>query len=75
MPVLTLDESLDILRGRFMRCRAGVPLHVLAKDIDLHPRTMKRFVDGGHASGIVLSKLQRWCDKMDDRREDTHGNP
>ena len=58
---MTVVESLDTLRGRFMRYRRGRPLETLMFVIGIHRHTLKKFIDGGNVSMEVLHTLEQWC--------------
>lgn len=78
MPVLTIPEAVDLLRGRFHRCRYLRNVQdydAIAAEIGLSRVTLYRFGKGGPIKEDSLYKIEQWCQKEEDTRNDTNLSP
>lgn len=67
--MLSIQDNLDMLRGRFMRLRVGKgDLQVLARAVGVSPSVLKAFVRGQSIALGSLQTIETWCD----REESSH---
>ena len=81
MPVLSIDDSLDKIRGRFVRCRRNMTIPEVAADmrrldIAIHTNTLYRFLRGQDLQLGLLRSIETWCanhEAGNNEREETRG--
>ena len=64
--VLTISDTINLLRGRFHRCRYmrdEQDYTMIAKDIGIPRITLYRFGKGGPANAESLAKIEEWCER------------
>lgn len=70
---MTFMESVDLLRGRFVRCKGGKSLTKLAIELGIDKQVLSAFLKGTRAKVAVLEQLERWCDIQEGKEpKDTH---
>ena len=66
MRALTVSDTIDLLRGRFHRCRyarSEQDYNIIAQDMGLTKVTLYRFAKGGAAHEDTLAKIEGWCER------------
>ena len=58
---MNIMQRLDLLRGQFLRLRGARKYDVLAEEMDLSPKTLITFANGGNVSLDTLYTIERWC--------------
>lgn len=61
----SVAESIDYLRGRFMRHKGVTPYEVLAKDISVSPVTLNNFGRGREVSQRTLLVIEAWVQQRE----------
>jgi hypothetical protein len=62
---MTMMESLDQLRGRFMRLRGNRSWRAIAPSVGVDYAVLRRFSQGGPAKASTLTKVEAWCDRQE----------
>lgn len=68
----TFQETLDLLRGRFLRLRAGHTFDVLASLVGLSARALQTFARGEAVSDATIRKIEAWCEQCEAKGQE-HG--
>lgn len=59
----SIQESLDLLRGRFVRLKVGQgDYEALAKHVGVGHQVLKRFARGEPVQEASLRTIEAWCD-------------
>ncbi len=60
-------ETLDILRGRFMRAKGARPLADVAKEVGVARPTLVTFLHGRTSTTLTILLVEKWLDKEEHR--------
>lgn len=66
----TVQECLDMLRGRLARLKQGRPYDVLQHEVGVSHITLKAFARGQAINLGSVTKIEEWC-----AREEQRGTP
>ena len=58
----TIDEAIDQLRGRFVRCKGSVPFDTIAKEVKVSSMALKNFFHGRSVREQALRNIETWCE-------------
>lgn len=64
---MTVTQSVDLLRGRYIRCLQGKEEQEIAREIGLHRNTLLAFRHGASLKISTLQRIEHWCDKEEVR--------
>lgn len=67
---MTFVESVDMLRGRFVRCKGSRTLTSIACELHVDLRALSGFLKGTRGKVALLEAVERWCDAQERQRAD-----
>jgi transcriptional regulator with XRE-family HTH domain len=63
---MTVVESIDRLRGRYIRLLKGQDEQSIAQAIGLHRNTLLAFRHGASLKIATLQRIESWCDQAEE---------
>ncbi len=60
---MKITESIDLLRGRFVRLKKGRPFMLLSGEIGLDHTVLARFARGESMKTSQLQIIEVWCNR------------
>lgn len=62
---MTVMESVDLLRGRYIRCLKGKNEYTVAQEIGAHRNTLLSFRHGASLKISTLQLIEAWCEQQE----------